>query len=428
MNFPILKKIKQKKIKVGVIGLGYVGLPLLKLISDKKIEVFGFDINKNKINLLKKNKSYISDIKNNDIKKIKKNFFSKENFNQLMKCDIIILCLPTPLNKNLAPDMSFVKKLFYEIKFFLRKGQTIILESTVYPGATENIFLDYLNKKFEIGKDFFLCYSPERINPGVEGKIKYVDTTKVVSGYTNNCKVLAANFYKLLFKKVHLAENIRIAETSKLYENAYRSVNIGLANQMKMIADKMKINIHKVIDASSTKPFGFTKFIPGPGLGGHCIPIDPIFLSWTAKKYKSNAKFIDLARKVNLDVTNWIIKKIFSYIKKNKLKKILILGMAYKANVNDDRESPSKIIFEFIKKKRIVVDFFDPLINKTIINNKSFTSLKKIDKKKIKYYDAIIVCTDHNNINYNMVYKNAKLIFDTRGVYSKYSNNKIIHC
>lgn len=428
MSLPILKKIKSKKIKVGVIGLGYVGLPLLKLISDKKIEVFGFDINQSKINLLKKNKSYISDLNNKDIQKIKKNFFSRRNFNKLTDCDVIILCLPTPLNKNLTPDMSFVKKLFNEIKIYLREEQVIILESTVYPGATENIFLDYLNKKFEIGKNFFLCYSPERINPGVKGNIKYIDTAKVVSGYTNNCKILATNFYRLIFKKVHTTESIQIAETSKLYENAYRSVNIGLANQMKMIADKMKINIHKVIDASSTKPFGFTKFIPGPGLGGHCIPIDPIFLSWTAKKYNSNAKFIDLARKVNLDVTNWVIKKIFSNIKKYKIKKILILGMAYKANVNDDRESPSKKIFESMNKKKIKVNFYDPLIYKTFINNKSFLSLKKLSKKNIQSYDAIIVCADHSNINYGLIYKNAKLIFDTRGVYSKYSNNKIIHC
>ena len=425
----VIRKLKNKKFTVGILGLGYVGLPLLKLISDKKIKSFGFDLDSIKINCLKKNISYISDLQNKELKNINKKFlFNRNGFQNIKFVDFIIICLPTPLKKNLSPDMSKIKDCFQSLKRYLRKDQTIILESTVYPGATEDIFLNFIKKKFNIGNNFYLGYSPERINPGIKGKIKYADTTKVVSGYTDNCKIIIKNFYQLFFKKVHLSNSIQIAEISKLYENTFRAVNIGLVNQIKMITDKMKINIHEVIKASATKPFGFTRFNPGPGMGGHCIPIDPIFLSWAAKKHKTSAKFIDLARKVNFDVSKWIIKKIFSHLKKTNSKKILIVGIAYKQNVNDDRESPSKLIFDNLIKKKIKVDYFDPLIKKTIIRDKNYISLKKLTKNKIKFYDVIIIGTDHNIVNFKMILKNSKFIFDTRGVYSNYNLKKIVHC
>ena len=338
----IIKKISKKNFKVGVVGLGYVGLPLLNLINKKKIDVSGFDIDKKKIKKIKKNISYISDIDNRELLSInKKQIYDSSGFKNISHLDIIIICLPTPLKKDMSPDMSLIKKCFNQIYRHLQFNQALILESTVYPGATTEIFFNKLNKKFKIGENFYLGYSPERINPGIKGKIKYTDTTKVVSGYSLYCKKIVKNFYKILFKHIYMTKTIEIAELSKLYENTYRSINIGLANQIKMITDKMKINIHDVIEASSTKEFGFTKFIPGPGMGGHCIPIDPLFLSWIAKKYMADAKFIDLARKVNIDVTKWINKKILKYLEKNKKKKILLLGMAYKKNVNDE-ESPSK--------------------------------------------------------------------------------------
>ena len=324
--------------------------------------------------------------------------------------------------------MSYIKTCFNQIFNYLRTNQTLILESTVYPGATKDLFFKRLNKKFKIGKDFFIGYSPERINPGIKGKIQYSDTTKVVSGYSTSCKKIVKNFYKLIFKKVHITKSIEIAELSKLYENVYRSVNIGLANQIKMITDKMRINIHDVINASSTKQFGFTKFIPGPGMGGHCIPIDPLFLSWIAKKNKSNTKFIDLARQVNLDITKWINFKILKHLKKKNEKKILLVGMAYKKNVNDDRESPSKVIFKFFKDRKFKIDYYDPLISRTNIERKKFKSLKKLDKKRILQYDVIIIGVDHDIINFQTIYDYSKFIFDTRGVYSSKTSKNLVHC
>lgn len=424
-----INNILKKKIKVGVIGLGFVGLPLLRLMKKKKIDVYGFDTNYSKIKKIKKNISYISDIKNNDLLILdKKKFYNISGLKNISKLDIIIICLPTPLKKNISPDMSYIKTCFNQIFNYLRTNQTLILESTVYPGATKDLFFKRLNKKFKIGKDFFIGYSPERINPGIKGKIQYSDTTKVVSGYSTSCKKIVKNFYKLIFKKVHITKSIEIAELSKLYENVYRSVNIGLANQIKMITDKMRINIHDVINASSTKQFGFTKFIPGPGMGGHCIPIDPLFLSWIAKKNKSNTKFIDLARQVNLDITKWINFKILKHLKKKNEKKILLVGMAYKKNVNDDRESPSKVIFKFFKDRKFKIDYYDPLISRTNIERKKFKSLKKLDKKRILQYDVIIIGVDHDIINFQTIYDYSKFIFDTRGVYSSKTSKNLVHC
>ena len=429
MYSEIIRKINSKTFKVGIVGLGYVGLPLMCLIAKKKIDVFGFDVDLEKINLLKKKKSYISDLSNKELKILNsKNIFDKKGFKNIAKVDLVILCLPTPLRENLKPDMRIIQNCFNQIKKFLKKNQVLILESTVYPGATEDLFLKFIEKKFEIGKDFYLCYSPERINPGVKGKIKYHNTTKVVSGYTLNCQKIIKRFYGVFFDKIHLTKNIKIAEISKLYENTYRAVNIGLVNQIKMITDKININIYDVINASATKPFGFTKFIPGPGLGGHCIPIDPLFLSWIAKKNKSDSRFIDLARKVNIDVLKWTIKKIYNFIKRKRLKKILLVGMAYKKNVNDDRESPSKEIFNFFHSKKLKIHFYDPLIKKIKINNKAFFSLRSLNINNLKKYDLIIIGTDHDLLNYKMILKHSKYIFDTRGVYYKHDLKKLTHC
>ena len=429
MYSSIIKKISKKNFKVGVVGLGYVGLPLLNLINKKKIDVSGFDIDKKKIKKIKKNISYISDIDNRELLSInKKQIYDSSGFKNISHLDIIIICLPTPLKKDMSPDMSLIKKCFNQIYRHLQFNQALILESTVYPGATTEIFFNKLNKKFKIGENFYLGYSPERINPGIKGKIKYTDTTKVVSGYSLYCKKIVKNFYKILFKHIYMTKTIEIAELSKLYENTYRSINIGLANQIKMITDKMKINIHDVIEASSTKEFGFTKFIPGPGMGGHCIPIDPLFLSWIAKKYMADAKFIDLARKVNIDVTKWINKKILKYLEKNKKKKILLLGMAYKKNVNDDRESPSKNIFKFFCEKRFKIDYFYPLIPKIKIKKKIYKSLKKLTIKKIKEYDISVIGVDHDIINFELIFQNSNFIFDTRGIYSNRNSANLIHC
>ena len=313
--------INKKKIIIGIIGLGYVGLPLAILFGKKKYKLIGFDIDKKKINLINKGKTYIDRISDKEIKNLKKNNFFTAKFDKIKECDFIIICVPTPLNNQSEPDCSFIEKTFSSIKDKLRVGQTLILESTSYPGTTRELILNKLDNKFKVGDNFFVGFSPERINPGFNEKNIYL-TPKVVSGSTKNCANVISNFYKKFFFKIHICKDLETAEFSKLLENIYRSVNIGFINEMKLIADKMKLDIFKILDASSTKTFGFTRFNPGPGIGGHCIPIDPLYLYWKANKMGIKANFIKLAAETNLKVIKSIENKIFKIIKKKKLKRI----------------------------------------------------------------------------------------------------------
>tara|TARA_B100000579_G_scaffold422109_1_gene423717 strand:+ start:1631 stop:2893 length:1263 start_codon:yes stop_codon:yes gene_type:complete len=418
-------QLNKNKI-IGIIGLGYVGLPLMLLVN-KKYKVLGFDISEKKIEMLKNKKSYISDISDKEIVSIKDEnlFLFNENLEQISKCNFLIFCLPTPLKKK-YPDMSYIKRAFNKIYPYLKKNQTIILESSVYPGATEEIFLKKLKKKFKLGKNYFLTYSPERIDPGSPSlikKLEYRNITKLVSGYTEKCEKKILNLYSSIFKNIYLCKSIIVAETSKIFENIYRAVNIGLVNEMKILTDKMKINIHDVVEAAGSKPFGFKKFSPGPGVGGHCIPIDPIFMKWVANKHKHKTKFIDLGAKMNIQITNWTIQKIISLIKNKK--KCLILGVAYKADINDIRESPSiKIFKKLLQIKNIDLDYYDPYINNFTLNKKVFYS-KKV--KNYGSYDFSIICTDHSNFDYKKIIKQSKKIIDTRGVYKDSKLSKIIH-
>ena len=342
------------KPSVAVIGLGYVGLPMLHLLSKRKIKAYGFDIDDSKIKLLKSGLSYISDIKSEHLQIIdKRKLYNMKNLEKIKKINYLIICLPTPFTKK-RPDISRITSAFKRLTPFLRKNQTIILESTVYPGATKEIFYKNLSKKFKVGTNFFLCYSPERLSPGQTDKkvFKYFleNTPKVISGY-NYLSLQKVNFlYKKIFDKLCKVESLEIAEMSKLVENSYRSVNIGLVNELKVVCSKLNLDINKVIETAGTKPFGYNKFYPGPGVGGHCIPIDPLFLNWIANKNGAKSKFINLARLTNIRITDWVIKQIFEKIPKCKsLKhstKVLIIGMAYKPDVNDTRESPSIKIFK----------------------------------------------------------------------------------
>ena len=415
------------KKKIGIIGLGYVGLPLYLLIS-KKYETFGFDLNEEKIDLLKKNKSYISDISNNELKRLKKqNILSMDKIKSISKCDYIIFCLPTPL-KNNAPDMTFIISAFNRMFKHLKKNQTIILESTVFTGATSEIFVKKLNKKFKIGRNFYLGYSPERIDPGkdaINQKLEYKNITKLVSGYSEKCKTKIIDLYKNIFSNIYSCKSIEVAETAKIFENIFRAVNIALVNEMKMITNKLKLNIHDVVDAAASKPFGFRRFIPGPGVGGHCIPVDPIFMSWLAKRKKQETKFINLSTVINHNVTSWTLKKINQTLPKKKKLKCLLLGIAYKKDINDYRESPSLKIFEKLKlKKNFSIEVCDTYIKSFKIKNKIYATRKINNFKK---YDCVILLTDHSNFNYKKILNQSKLIFDTRGVFKNEKKNKIIH-
>ena len=423
----ILLKIKNKKVKVGIIGMGYVGLPLAKSFVEKNIDTYGFDIDQKKISNLRKGISYINYFAHKEIKKMnKKKFTPTADFSLISKMDLIILCLPTPIKKNKSPDMSYILSSLKTILPFLKENQVLSLESTTYPGTCEEVILPLLNKKFNVGKNFYLVYSPEREDPGNK-KYSLLKIPKVLGGLTKNCKLLGEKFYSLLGIKLIIVNDLKTAEFTKLLENIYRSVNIGLINEMKNICSKMGINIFNAIEAAGTKPFGFQKFYPGPGYGGHCIPIDPFLLAWKAKKSGADAKFIRLSGTINERMPIKISKKIISYCQRKNEKNILIIGMAYKKNVDDLRESPSLRIMDILEKNNLKINYHDPYIKelpktrKFKIRKKSITLTKKILNKCI-----VLIVTDHDNIDYNFIKKNSKYIFDCRGRYKKDYKGKIV--
>ncbi|OUU50880.1 MAG: hypothetical protein CBC25_07175 [Pelagibacteraceae bacterium TMED65] len=423
-----IKKLQTTKFSVGVIGLGYVGLPICARFVKANIKVYGLDNDKKKINQLKKGISYI---KNNNLKNFNYFKYNKSqvgsDYKILNKCDAILICLPTPL-KNLKPDMSYVFNCSKKIKKILKPYQILILESTVYPGATDKVLEIVKNKSLEVGKNFFCGYSPERENPG-DSSFSYKKTPKVVSGVTKNCELIIQKIYSPIVKKVVMAKSIKDAELSKLLENMYRAVNIGLVNELKIICDKLKIDIFNVIDLASTKNFGFQKFLPGPGLGGHCIPIDPYYLSWISRKNGYEPKFISVAGKINRSIPKWIVKKMLSKLKSKKLK-VLILGVSYKKNIEDDRESPSFNIMKILKSKNIKFEYNDPFFKK-LRKSREFNFKKKsifINKKNLKKFDAVLLVTDHDFYNYKFIAENSKIIFDTRGIYKRYNFKNIVYC
>ena len=424
----LLSKFKNKKFIVGVVGLGYVGLPICERFSRVGVEVIGVDNNSSKINTLKRGSSYIksSKLKNfNYFNKNKKNLST--NYKILTKCDAILICLPTPL-KNYRPDMSYVFNCAKKLKKIIKPYQLIVLESTVYPGATNDLINIIKQKKLNIGSNFFVGYSPERENPG-DKSFSYKKTPKVISGFSKYCLILMDALYKhITFKRVK-SEDLKSAELSKLLENLYRSVNIGLINELKIICEYLKIDIFKVIDLAATKNFGFQKFLPGPGLGGHCIPIDPYYLSWISKKKGYDPKFIPLAGKINTMMPLWVVNKMLSSLKSLK-QKILILGVAYKKNVDDDRESPSFEIMKILKKKKVNFEYNDPYFDKIRKGRQNKINKKSIilNKNNLKKFSAVLLVTDHDKYDYKFIAQNSKIIFDTRGVYKKFAFKNIVYC
>lgn len=428
----LLEKIKSKKISVSIIGMGYVGLPLALRFLKKKINILAIDNDKNKILNLRSGKSYIKDIKNKELnyfKKNKKNLSS--DFSLTKYADVIILCLPTPLLKNKNPDMSSLFNAAKKISPFLGKGKIIILESTVYPGATVDLIKKFNLKNLKLGEDIFISYSPERENPG-DKSFNYQKTPKLVSGYSKKCLYISKKLYSLIVKKVIPTRSIEVAETSKLLENLYRSVNIGLVNEFKIICNKLKIDVDEVIAAAATKNFGFQKFNPGPGMGGHCIPIDPYYLSWASNKKGYLPKFIKTSGDINSLIPKWIVSEIIKFFKLKNIKfsnkRILLIGISYKKNISDDRESPAFMLIKVLKKFKITFDYFDPYFHK-ISKGRNFSDDKRsirLNSKNIKKYLATLIVTDHDNIDYDLICKNSKYVFDTRGrlrnLKKKYTN------
>ena len=425
MSYKVLKqKIITRRARIAIIGIGYVGLPLAISFSKKKYKgIIGIEKNKFIIKLLKSNKSHLSHISDNEVSKLKANFEITNKMKELTNVDIIIICLPTPLSKNLSPDMSFISKCIKEIKKFLKPNQLLILESTVYPGATNDVIIKKLKSKFKIGENFYIGYSPEREDPGNKNSNSSL-MTKLVSGETKNCLELTKILYKSVFKKIWPLSNIKTCEMTKLYENIYRSVNIGMANEMKIICNGLNMNIYEVIEAAKTKPFGFNAFYPGPGLGGHCIPIDPLFLTWVAKKNKIDTKFISLSNKINRQMPIYIYKKFLKFKKKIKNYKILIVGLSYKKNIDDTRESPAIKFIDFLIKDGIKFEYYDPYIKKYKFNSKIIKSSNLNSIKKSNNYISILM-TDHDKIDFEFLKNHSKYIIDTRGRY-KLDGEKIV--
>lgn len=411
------------KYDVGVIGLGYVGLPRALQFCKKKIPVVGIDTDPEKIEKLKKGQSYLTNISKLDVKnQIKKKvLIPTTDFSNISNIQNIIICVPTPLTHNLTPDLSYVRNTFKKIQKYLKKNQMICFESTSYPGTTYEYFVKPLKKSFNIGENFFVSFSPERNDPGL--KININKIPKIVSGYSKECLKRSNTLYKKVFNKVVTVETLEIAEMTKIYENVFRSVNIGFINEMKKICNSMNIDVHNVIEAAKSKPFGFMPFYPGPGLGGHCIPIDPFYLSWKSKKLGIKTRFIELSGQINRSMPLWVIQKAHKYYFKNEKKinfkgmKFLIMGIAYKKNINDMRESPSLVIIDYLKKFEAKVEFYDPFFSKLPKTRKyDFSKIKKakFTEKNLKKFDGVFLITDHDKINYKVLIKHSKVIFDTR--------------
>ena len=427
----LLKKINNKSATIGIIGLGYVGLPLVIRFMEEKFKVIGFDIDDEKCRKLNAGESYIRHISAESIQLALKNgFTATTNWIKIAEVDCMLVCVPTPLGPNNTPDLQYIHSTLKSIKKYLKKGQLLILESTTYPGTTEEEIVPEVEKNnFKIGTDFFIAYSPEREDPGNQD---YSTQTipKVVSGHTQNCCEVANSLYKCIVDETVTVSSTKVAEMTKLLENIHRAVNIGLVNELKMVADKMDIDIFEVIKTAATKPFGFTPFYPGPGLGGHCIPIDPFYLTWKAKQVGITTRFIELAGEVNTNMPQWVLEKAEIGLLNRGLKisesKVLILGMAYKKNVDDLRESPSLELIRLLSERGVDADYHDFYIPKLHHTRKHSFDKSSINlDESIGNYDLIILSTDHDEYDYEYLQNNSKLIVDTRGRF-KGSHSNII--
>lgn len=418
----LLEKIKDKSAVIGIIGLGYVGLPLVIRFGEEDFKVIGFDIDRKKINKLNKGKSYIKHIPAKKIRPlvVDGKFAATSDYSRLKEADCIIICVPTPLDNNKAPDLSFIENTTEKIALYLRKGQLVSLESTTYPGTTREVVLPKLqNKHFRAGKDFFLVFSPERENPG-ESKYSTKNIPKVVGGITRACTEAGIALYRQIIEKVIPLSSPEAAEFTKILENTFRSVNIALVNELKILATKMGVDIWEVIKAAATKPFGFMPFYPGPGLGGHCIPIDPYYLSWKAKEFNFNTRFIELAGEINTGMPNYVVSVIAEALNRKgkclKNAKILLLGVAYKKDVDDMRESPALEIIELLQERGAEVFYNDPYIPHIPQLRKYDLKLSSIplSKRVLKRMDAVVIVTDHSSYDYSWIVKKAALIIDSR--------------
>ncbi len=412
-------KIGSKKAKVGIIGLGYVGLPLAVLFAQKGFQVFGMDIDKNRLRRAKRGQSYILDVPSEELRKVilKKRLQVTDNFIVIQKLDAVIICVPTPLKEKKEPDVSYIVSAVENIKKFMKRGQIVVLESTTYPGTTEEVILPMLaSKGFKEGRDFYLAFSPERIDPA-NPRYKTKNTPKVIGGISPQSSRMARLLYSQVVNKVVLASSTKVAEMAKLLENTFRIVNIGLVNEIMLMCDKLGIDVWEVIDIAKTKPYGYMPFYPGPGVGGHCIGVDPIYLSWKARGYGFEARFIELASHINSQMPHYVVERVTralnKYKKPLKSSKILIIGIAYKKDVKDLRESPAVEVINILQNEKAALSYYDPYLPYLKIDNIDLKSVK-FNRASFNDKDCVVIITDHSNVDYEFILRHSSLIVDTR--------------
>lgn len=436
-----IQSIEGRSARIGIIGLGYVGLPLALLFSEERFAVTGFDIDGKKVSALNSGGSYIVRIPGTEIQSAQKHGFrATSDYSEIANVNVVIICVPTPLNEYHEPDLSYISDTAKAIAPYLREGQLIILESTTYPGTTEEVLIPLLeggnSSRLRVNRDaetngFYVAFSPEREDPGND-TVARRDIPKVVGGVGPVALELASAVYGSIFNRTVPVSTPAAAEMTKLLENIYRCVNIALVNELKQLCDRMSIDIFEVIDAAKTKPFGFQAFYPGPGLGGHCIPIDPFYLSWKAKQYDFRTKFIELAGEVNLTMPYYVVDKTIAALNEQskalKDAKVLVLGLAYKRDVDDLRESPSLTIIELLKQRGAIVSYNDPFFPHVGRGRHYDLDMNGVSLDDLAKYDCVLIVTDHSDYDYARIVRESKLIVDTRNATKGIRSEKIVRC
>jgi UDP-N-acetyl-D-glucosamine dehydrogenase len=443
LSSELTSKIASREAKVAVIGMGYVGLPLALLYIGQRFSVTGFDIDRRKVDTLNQGGSYIYRIETTEIKDaLSHGFAATSDYSRITEMDAVIICVPTPLNEYHEPDLSFITATAEAIAPNLRAGQLIVLESTTYPGTTEEVLIPILEKKNPArlkasrggepsGHEFFVAFSPEREDPG-NTSVARQDIPKVVGGLDPEASELAASLYGSIFNRVVRVSSPAAAEMTKLLENIYRCVNIALVNELKMLCLRMGLDIWEVIDAASTKPFGFQPFYPGPGLGGHCIPVDPFYLSWKAKEFDFRTRFIELAGEINVSMPYHVIAAVMNALNKQKKalngSRVLILGVAYKKDIDDLRESPALTIIELLQKEGASVSYNDPYFPSIGKGRHYDLQMKRVELRNLNEYDCVLIVTDHSDYDYDRIVRESQLVVDTRNATRGIQDAKIVHC
>lgn len=425
------EKIQERSALIAVAGLGYVGLPLAVAFAGAGFRVIGLDVQERKVDAVNRGESYIEDISSEELKKIISSgkLSASTDFSHLGDADCVTICVPTPIDEHKIPVISYLSTVSERVAHYMKHVQLVVLESTTYPGTTEEITLPMLERGGrKVGKDFFLAFSPERIDPGNK-EFNFRTVPRVVGGITQRCTEIAALLYKTIVLSVHKVSSPRVAEMEKLLENIFRIVNISMINEIALLCDRMDIDIWEVIEAASTKPYGFMPFYPGPGLGGHCIPVDPFYLSWKAKEYGFYTRFIDLAGEINGMMPHFVVTKVDFALNKGKKplngSHILALGVAYKADVGDTRESPAIDVIRILLKKHAKVTIFDPHVSKVFIDGKEYPCIDHPDAETLKKADAVLILTGHAAFNYKLIAENADIIIDTRNAMKGIRKRKV---